>query len=194
MAPRPTRENQLSEEEIVAAALRLAVRDGLDQLTMRGLAAELGVTPMAAYHYVPSKEALLHLVVTNVLSTAKPLASGPEDWDGQLREHGLATWEKLSKYPGIGAYLLSQHDLGVTNQGMQFGIAFFQSIGFPAREAALAWATYNSFIFGRVTVTAKLHGRRGVPRPAGLSARDHFEFGLETVIAGLRSQLAATPT
>jgi TetR/AcrR family tetracycline transcriptional repressor len=188
MAPRPARENQLSEEEIVAAALRLAARDGIDHLTMRGLAAELGVTPMAAYHYVPSKEALLHLVVTAVLGTMKPL--NPDmPWDGELRRHALDTWEQLRKYPGIGTYLLSQHDLNLSNETLDRAGEFFRAAGFPEREALLAWATFNTFMFGRVAITAKLAGQKR-QRPGGLTADDHFAFGLDVVLAGLRKQLA----
>ena len=45
---------QLSQERIIEAALHVAKRMGFDRLTMRALADELGVTPMAAYYYVKS--------------------------------------------------------------------------------------------------------------------------------------------
>jgi AcrR family transcriptional regulator len=48
---------------IVAAALAVADREGLDKLTMRRLSTELEVTPMAAYHHVSGKEELLDLVI-----------------------------------------------------------------------------------------------------------------------------------
>ena len=64
---------QLSQERIVAAALAVAKRVGFDRLTMRALADELGVTPMAAYYYVSSKDQLLELVADAVASDAKPL-------------------------------------------------------------------------------------------------------------------------
>ena len=54
---RPTRP-ALSREYILHTALRIVDRDGPDKLTMRRLGAELGVDPMAVYHYLPNKAAL----------------------------------------------------------------------------------------------------------------------------------------
>ena len=48
----------LSREYILHTALRIVDRDGPDKLTMRRLGAELGVDPMAVYHYLPNKAAL----------------------------------------------------------------------------------------------------------------------------------------
>ena len=62
--PRP----QLTREEIVSAALALVDREGLSALSMRRLGADLGVDPMAIYHYVPNKEALLDAIVEAVMS------------------------------------------------------------------------------------------------------------------------------
>lgn len=189
---RAIRENQLSEDEIVAAALRLTLRDGLDQLTMRGLAAELGVTPMAAYHYVPSKEALLVLVVTTVLADIKPLDPDHTPWDVELRRHAVSMWETLSRYHGVGQYIIGQPDISMTPGSMAHGIAFFRAAGFDERQATLANVLYNSYLFSRVSVQARLTGRKDVHRTSGLTAQDHFEFGIDTIIQGLRDR-AQTP-
>ena len=53
----------LSAREIGAAAVRIADADGLDAITMRRLAAELGAAPMAAYRHVSGKEEVLELMV-----------------------------------------------------------------------------------------------------------------------------------
>ena len=58
----------LSEEEIVAAALRVVHEDGLDKLSMRRLSRELGVSAMAPYYYVSDKRELLDLVATAALA------------------------------------------------------------------------------------------------------------------------------
>ncbi len=57
----------LSERRIVDAALEVARREGLDRVTMRGLARDFGVTTMAIHYHVPTREALLRLVVERVL-------------------------------------------------------------------------------------------------------------------------------
>lgn len=53
-------------DAVVAAAIRIADTDGLDALTMRAVAEQLGVTPMATYTYVPGKAELLDLMVDTV--------------------------------------------------------------------------------------------------------------------------------
>jgi TetR/AcrR family tetracycline transcriptional repressor len=62
-----TRE-RLTRERVVAAALAVLDRDGLERLTMRALGRELGVDPMAAYHHVPDKAAILQGVVEAILA------------------------------------------------------------------------------------------------------------------------------
>jgi AcrR family transcriptional regulator len=62
-----TRE-RLTRQRVVSAALAVVDRDGLDGLTMRALGRELGVDPMAAYHHVPNKAAILQGVVEAILA------------------------------------------------------------------------------------------------------------------------------
>lgn len=58
----------LTRPRVVAAALAIVDRDGIDGLTMRALGRELGVDPMAAYHWFPNKPAILQGVGEAVLS------------------------------------------------------------------------------------------------------------------------------
>ena len=58
----------LTRLHIVQRALALLDRDGLGALSMRRLGAELGVDPMAVYHHIPSKEALLDAIVEAVMA------------------------------------------------------------------------------------------------------------------------------
>ncbi|NEY31312.1 TetR family transcriptional regulator [Streptomyces sp. PRKS01-65] len=64
-APRkaPGRPPRISREEVVGAARRIVAEEGVDRLTMRRLAAEIGSTPMALYHHVRNKEELLVLLL-----------------------------------------------------------------------------------------------------------------------------------
>jgi len=63
----PKASRRLTRERVVAAALAVVDRDGLEGLTMRALGRELDVDPMAAYHHVPSKAAILQGVVEAIL-------------------------------------------------------------------------------------------------------------------------------
>ncbi|MEU3829043.1 TetR/AcrR family transcriptional regulator C-terminal domain-containing protein [Streptomyces sp. NPDC029080] len=64
-APRKTlgRPPRISRAEVVTAARRIVDADGVDRLTMRRLATEIGSTPMALYHHVRNKEELLVLLL-----------------------------------------------------------------------------------------------------------------------------------
>lgn len=57
----------LSRDRVVEAALAIVDRDGLDGLSMRALGRELGVDPMAIYHWIPNKRALLQGVLEAVV-------------------------------------------------------------------------------------------------------------------------------
>jgi AcrR family transcriptional regulator len=77
---RPTRP-ALSRDYILRTALALIDRDGVEALSMRKLGAEMGVDPMAIYHYLPNKAALLDGVVELLYSEIKPLQlQAGESW------------------------------------------------------------------------------------------------------------------
>src|ERR1022692_3921616 len=63
-----TRRRALTRERVVAEALAVISADGVDALSMRALAARLGVVPGALYRHVRSKEQLCDLVVDGVLA------------------------------------------------------------------------------------------------------------------------------
>jgi AcrR family transcriptional regulator len=68
MAAKPKPRQPLTRERIVDTAITLVDAEGLDALTMRRLGAELGMDPMAVYHYLPNKAALLDAVVEAVMA------------------------------------------------------------------------------------------------------------------------------
>lgn len=188
--PASGRDEPLSAESIVAAALAVVARDGLARLTMRSVAAELDVTPMAIYYHIPDKERLLNAVLLEVARSQSPLELGDDGWEPALRRYLVSTWEALTRYPGVSDHLLSLPLLGTTPRGVDAGVAFFEDAGFSERAARLAWSFALTYLHGRLSVDARLHGEVGRPvRFRGISARDHFEFGVDAIIAGLRELL-----
>jgi TetR/AcrR family tetracycline transcriptional repressor len=181
----------LSREVIVSAALELAEREGLDRLTMRALASQLGVTPMAIYYHVPDKEALVDLVVDEVHKRQVPLELTSEGWEACLRRRLLSQWEQLVRYPGLGSHLSNQPGLGASQQSIDAGVAFFEAAGFSDRSARLAWSFAVTYLHGRLSVDARLRGRGGSGKVAGIKAKDYVEFGVEAVIAGIKAVVAA---
>ncbi|MFD9469744.1 TetR/AcrR family transcriptional regulator [Streptomyces goshikiensis] len=71
-APRksPGRPPRISREEVIGTARRIVTEEGVDRLTMRRLAAEVGSTPMALYHHVRNKEELLVLLLDDYAARA----------------------------------------------------------------------------------------------------------------------------
>ncbi|MGS2805285.1 TetR/AcrR family transcriptional regulator [Nocardia sp. MW-W600-9] len=63
----------LTVDAVVAAGIALADRDGIEKLTIRAVAAELGLRAMSLYTYVPSKDALLVLMVDAVAADDPPI-------------------------------------------------------------------------------------------------------------------------
>jgi len=78
--PRP---RSLSPEAIAAAALALIDRDGLDALSMRAVAAELGMATMALYRYVADREQVELLVVDQILATVDTVVPARAAWTTQ---------------------------------------------------------------------------------------------------------------
>jgi AcrR family transcriptional regulator len=195
---------RLNEQEIVSAALRLAGRVGFDKLTMRALADELDVTPMATYYHVGNKKALLRLVTDSILSGIRIPDADAGDWTTRLLLLHEETSRVLSPYPGIDAMMI---DLGLTEQGrrlMDANIQILLDAGFDQRGALLAYNVLHSYGVGRVTIESRLRGR---PRPAvtdvsdrpalqrikgavpGLHAADYRSFGYEAIVRGLHELL-----
>ena len=182
----------LSRDAIVDEAIRIVGTEGLSALTMRAVAARLGVTPMAAYYYVADKEELMSLMAERISAASGYLHLDPgEDWETVLRAHLFKLWEDSTRYPGLGAYLISQPDIGVTKESLESGIRFFEDAGFSSKAAPLAWSFALTYIHGRISVDAHLAHRPEAPRHQGLRARDYVQFGIDSVVAGLKAMLEA---
>src|ERR1700742_2707644 len=85
MARRPRRGPPLTREESAAAALAMADAEGLDAISMRRLAASLGVGAMTLYHYVKDKQELLLLMSDAISGELLVEGEFPADWRAALR-------------------------------------------------------------------------------------------------------------
>ena len=177
--------------------MRVTKRVGLDRLTMRALAAELDVTPMAVYHHVQNKAELLQLVADAVVADVEvpPAASG--SWETRLSALVRELRDRLGEFPGVGPYLLGTD---VPTPGadrlVESAIAMLVEAGFEDEEAALAFTAVHNYLLGRLSVEAALRGprlrrlrrrRSGLrePRIPRLPADRYFDYGLEHLIRGL---------
>jgi len=93
-----TRRVQLTRQRVVAAAVELADGDGVESISMRKVAQELGVEAMSLYTHVRSKDDLLDGMADAVISEI-PLSSGGDDWKKSLRQMALAAREVMLRHP-----------------------------------------------------------------------------------------------
>jgi AcrR family transcriptional regulator len=188
--PKARRSRTLTRDAILDESLRIVRRQGVSGLTMRAVAAELGVTPMAVYYYVADKDDLLRLVVDRVNASIGLLHLRPnEEWQQSLRAYLVNTWESTSTYPGLSARMINLPGLGVTPERLTAGLAFFDQVGFAPADAHLAWSFALTYIHGRLSVDAHLSHRQDALHADGLKAREYVEFGVEAVIKGLETML-----
>jgi AcrR family transcriptional regulator len=85
----PERRTQLTRQRVMATAIELADRDGVESISMRKLAHALGVEAMSLYTHVRNKDDLLDGMVDAVISQIPTSADGA-DWKASLREMALA--------------------------------------------------------------------------------------------------------
>lgn len=93
----PTR-TPLNRERVALAGVRLADESGLDALSMRNLAQELGVVPMALYKHVGNKEELLDEMINAIVLEIDPLPADYE-WKSALRHRILSSRQALLRHP-----------------------------------------------------------------------------------------------
>lgn len=155
----------LSIDEIVEVGLRLGTRDGFDTLGMRNLSRELGVSPMALYHHVHNKRALLAVIVDSVLQTIEIPTQADGDWDRRLRLLHRRNGEVLARYPGLDRVIW---DLPPTAEGtrlMQGYVQILRDAGLDERDAAGVFGVIYSYGLGLNAVQGFLRDHGGAPAP-----------------------------
>ena len=114
----------LSRSQIVAAAIGLIDREGLDAFSMRRLGADLGVDPMAVYHHVPNKAALFDAIVDEVWARTSPEPPTPgEGWREIAASSFVALRRVLLAHPRLVAIMGSRpivtpHMLALTERSL----------------------------------------------------------------------------
>ena len=198
--------------QILDAALAIADEDGLDAVSMRSVAARVGVSPMALYPYVGSKAALLDGLVGRLLAELA-VDQATADWREGLRVLANAMRALARRHPTAFMLLLSRPS--VTPEAAAAVDAVYQGLliaGVPPTHVPRVERMVSTFVLGfavsevngRFAVDdPQLRARRGVELPAhqalGAILLDvdwdaEFEADLrdlESVIDALRAPLTA---
>lgn len=217
-AKRARAREPLTHAHALDVAIELADAGGLAELSMRRLAAALGVEAMSLYHHVPNKSAILDGMVDRVFAEIeRPASDAP--WKPALRARMISVRAALLRHRWALAILetrtapgpetLAHHDavLGCLYAG-----------GFSVAEAGHAFSVLDSYVFGFVhtelalpfrttddahsVVTSMMEAfpdgayphlatfaREQVFQP-DYSYANEFPFGLDLILDGLERRLA----
>jgi AcrR family transcriptional regulator len=198
----------LSRDRIVAAAVDLIEREGADAVSMRRIAAELGVGVMSLYNHVPNKSALLDAVAENVLSQVEFTDDPSADWPERVRIQARAFRQIAHHYPRSTMVVVSRQMQSTAGLfPVERALSTLLDAGFDGKEAVQMLRMFIAYIVGsllrEVGVTPTFAPVRPDIKVAGIDpalfpvvnelsphlvACDHdeeFDFGLELLIQAM---------
>ncbi|HVV30856.1 MAG TPA: helix-turn-helix domain-containing protein [Mycobacteriales bacterium] len=133
----------LSLEDVTAAGVAVTARHGLEALTVRAVAAELGVTAPAVHYYIAGKRELVNRVCEEVASRIDLSVDPDASWIDQYVEIVLAMDRCFAQFPGVAARALAStgtsraaRRIADVVMGILRGAGFSQSDAFALYAAA----------------------------------------------------------
>lgn len=205
----------LSKRRLVVEAFRLAERDGVDGLSMRRLASELGVGAMSLYHYVASKDELLDAMIDAVFDEID-VPPDTVDWRSALRRRAVSARQVLTRHPWAIGLMESRTAPGPANLRHREAVtACLRTAGFTVVMAAHANWLLDSYVYGFALQEASLpfdsadeltdmaddvylpqlppaeypylHESAATLLAAGYDPADEFDFGLDLILGALET-------
>lgn len=213
----PTRRRgQLTRDRILAAALELVDRDGLDALTMRRLAEKLAVDPMSIYNHVPSKEALLDGLAETLWAELE-LPVKEAAWRETMTALARALRRLAQEHPQAYGLVLGRGVLPAPAlHALDRSLSALESAGLERERAAemirtlIAYAAGYAMLelscpppAGETELEQLVTLTRALPPAAPARLVDvarlmaqcdmdyQFDLGLELILAGLKARLAS---
>ena len=145
----PDRRPQLTRQRVVAEALAVIAQDGVQAMSMRALAARLGVVPGALYHHVGNKQQLQDLVLDGVLAEVDVHTDPSLAWTEQLKILATRLRQVLEAHPGVAGILKTRDPLGPHSLALaEAFLSPLQTAGFADREAGLAFFLLVDYTIG----------------------------------------------
>ena len=171
------RRPQLTRERVVAEALAAIANDGAQALTMRGLAARLGVVPGALYRHVRNKEQLQDLVLDGVLAEVDVDVDAALPWTERIKLLAHRLREVLEDHPGVAGILKTRDPLGPHSLALaEAFLAPLQAAGFRDREAGLAFFLLVDYTIGFAVSSPRTSVNEQRVRDAATRAQLHEFF------------------
>jgi AcrR family transcriptional regulator len=141
----------LTRDRVLEAAIRLADEGGIESLTMRKLARELGVEAMSLYNHVANKGDLVAAMVDLVVAEIE-LPSAGEEWDVDIRTCAVSAHEALLRHPWACSLVLSPGTMRSLPtprlRYMEWLLKRLREAGFSSELTYHAYHTLDSHILG----------------------------------------------
>ncbi|MDI3421661.1 TetR/AcrR family transcriptional regulator [Streptomyces luteolus] len=151
-APRRGRKPAYSREAITAAAVELADAEGLEAVTMRKVAAQVGAGVMTLYSYAPDKETLLNLMVDHVSGELPTAAPPTGDWRADLKDIARLQRTLMLRHPWLPAALSTRRAPGPhTLAFLERALAALRPTGLDGAAKLEIFAQLTAFVAGHVT-------------------------------------------
>jgi AcrR family transcriptional regulator len=214
-AGQPRDKRPLTRELIVDAALGLLERDGLQGLSMRRLAQDLGTGAASLYWHVGDKEELLGLLLDRIVGEAQPPAPDPKNWQGTVKELARATRRHLSQRRDAAQLSLGRVPTGPNSLPvLERNLAVLAASGLPPQVIAYASDMFALYVGAFAYEESLSHEGQASPEQIGeyfrslppeqfptlhgladeLVAGDldaRFEFAIELLVRGLEAMGAS---
>ncbi|MFE6967507.1 TetR family transcriptional regulator [Agromyces sp. NPDC057679] len=175
----------LDRQRIVAEAIALLDADGLDGVTLRKLAARLGVQQPTLYWHLPNKAALITAIADAILEEQFPemLPPGPDEpWPEWLVGLAVRLRSALLAHPD-GARIISTSQLSLRMAAIsELAISTLVDRDVPLRQARLIVLTVEHFTVGHVLEEQTGRAAAGSVEDFDLEA---FTRAHPTVVAGI---------
>ena len=178
LMPRP---KSLTNEQIAAAALAVIDRDGLEALSMRAVAGELGMGTMSLYRYVQDRDELERLIVELILDAVDPELPSRASWSKRIAILVERIREAVGDHPSVVPLLLVQRHTALGSvRSAEAVMRALADGGFTGKRRVIAFRTLLSYLMGAIQVEhlGPLSGH-GTAALASLP-RDQYPFLAET--------------
>jgi AcrR family transcriptional regulator len=138
----------LSRDRVLSAAVTLADQEGIDSLSMRKLAQEFGVVPMALYKHVANKDDMLDGMVDVIFSEIVLPPKGT-DWKTGMRQRAISARQVLARHRWAIGLTESRMKPGATNlRHHDSVVGCLREAGFSIEMAIHAYSALDSYIYG----------------------------------------------
>jgi len=211
----------LTREQVIDAALRLMDDEGLDAVSMRRVAREVGVEAMSLYNHVRDKEDLLDGVVERIMAEfVFPEASPDSDPMSYGRKIARGWRSLLKTHPNVMALFAHRHKPMRSIDSlrpMEVALRALREMGLPVEDSVKAFQVIGGYIMGYVMMESGAMFTPGDDEDADAFARQipaeelpcvaaaipfmadcdvdaQFEFGLDLMLEGLRARSARAET